>query len=283
MQRTRPWSLASGYRLWMLPPALFMAAFFLLPLARVLATSVAGAQGPDLHAYQSLFKDGVFLVVLIGTLRIALLVTVACLVLAYPVAWTVTELRGHWQRLALAMILLPFWTSAVIRSYAWLVIFQRRGPFNDALLSMGLIDAPLRPLNSGLALDVGMLHIMLPLMILPLLSAMWRIDRRLLLAASVLGARPWRQFVHVYLRLSLPGVASGCLLVFITSLGFYITPALLGGSGTVMVSQLIYQQASRLLNWPLASAAGTVLLIVTCCLFVLYEHFSGASSPKSRA
>jgi putative spermidine/putrescine transport system permease protein/mannopine transport system permease protein len=270
----------------MLPPALFMAAFFLLPLGRVLFTSLTGPgstdTGPSLQAYHALFNDAVFPIVLIGTLRIALLVTLGCLVLAYPVAWAVTELRGNWQRLALAMILLPFWTSAVIRSYAWLVIFQRRGPFNQALLSLGLIDTPLRPLNSGLALDVGMLHVMLPLMILPLLSAMWRIDRRLLLAASVLGAKPWRQFAHVYLRLSMPGVASGCTLVFITSLGFYITPALLGGSGTVMVSQLIYQQASRLLNWPLASAAGTVLLIVTCALFMLYERVGRASPGSAR-
>ena len=170
------------------------------------------------------------------TLRIALLVTLATLLLGYPVAWAVTTLRGRWRSLALGLILLPFWTSAVIRSYAWLVIFQRRGPFNQALLATGLIDAPLRPLNSGLALDVGMVHIMLPFMLLPLLSAMWRIDPTLLRAASVLGAKPWRQFLTFYLPQSLPGIAAGSVLVFITSLGFYITPALLGGNGTVMVS-----------------------------------------------
>lgn len=283
MRAIRPWSLEAGYRLWIVLPALFMLVFFLIPLGRVLVTSVTGPDGATLQAYRTLFGDAVFPIVLFGTLRIAFLITIGCLVLAYPVAWAVTEMRGRWQRIAVGMILLPFWTSAVIRSYAWLVIFQRRGPFNQTLLSLGLIDAPLRPLNSGLALDVGMLHIMLPFMLLPLLSAMWRIDRRLLLAASVLGAPPWRQFLHVYLRLSMPGVASGCTLVFITSLGFYITPALLGGSGTVMISQLIYQQASRLLNWPLASACGTVLLIVTCLLFVLYERAGRQRSPAARA
>ncbi|MBN8873431.1 MAG: ABC transporter permease [Rhodospirillales bacterium] len=272
MRRPRPWSPEAGYRAWIILPALFMLAFFVIPLGRVLFTSLSPADGIGLGAYQALFRDAVFSIVLLETLRIALMVTLGCLVLAYPVAYVVAELRGRWQRLALAMILLPFWTSAVIRSYAWLVIFQRQGPFNQVLLGLGVIDRPLRPLNSGLALDVGMLHIMLPFMLLPLLSAMWRIDRRLLLAASVLGAPPWRQFVHVYLRLSLPGVAAGCALVFITSLGFYITPALLGGSGTMMVSQLIYQQASRLLNWPLASASGSVLLILTSVLFVLYQR-----------
>jgi ABC-type spermidine/putrescine transport system permease subunit I len=272
MRRGRPWSLAAGYRLWMLPPGAFMALFFIWPLGRVVVTSLTGTQGSKFQAYRALFGDAVFPIVLGYTLRIALLVTLATLLLGYPVAWAVTTLRGRWRSLALGLILLPFWTSAVIRSYAWLVIFQRRGPFNQALLATGLIDAPLRPLNSGLALDVGMVHIMLPFMLLPLLSAMWRIDPTLLRAASVLGAKPWRQFVHVYLPQSLPGIAAGSVLVFITSLGFYITPALLGGNGTVMVSLLIYQQASRLLNWPLASAAGSVLLVVTCLLFLLYER-----------
>src|SRR5262249_40363761 len=154
MRRGRPWSLAAGYRLWMLPPAAFMAGFFILPPGRVVVASVAGSSGRGVPGDRAFFGGPGVPPVLGFPPPLALVVTLATLVLGYPVAWAVTTLRGRWRSLALGLILLPFWTSAVIRSYAWLVIFQRRGPFNQALLATGLIDAPLRPLNSGLALDV---------------------------------------------------------------------------------------------------------------------------------
>jgi ABC-type spermidine/putrescine transport system permease subunit I len=269
----RPWSLEWGYRVWILAPALFFLLFFALPIAKVVATSFLG-DGISLAAYTALFSDITYVTVLLYTARVALVVTILTLLLSYPVAWVITGLRGNLLRLCLGMILVPFWTSAVIRSYAWLVIFQRRGVLNDMLLWLGVIDVPLRPLSNGVGMNVGMVHIMIPFMILPLLSTMWRIDHTLLRAAAVLGANPFRQFLHVYLPLSMPGVSAGSLLVFITSLGFFITPALLGGGQHMMAAVLIQQQASRLLNWPMASAIGTVLLVSTCLLYILYEKAS---------
>jgi len=269
----RPWSLEWGYRVWILAPALFFLLFFVLPIAKVITTSFLG-DGISLAAYTALFSDITYVTVLLYTARVALVVTLLTLLLSYPVAWVITGLRGSLLRLCLGLILVPFWTSAVIRSYAWLVIFQRRGALNDMLLWLGVIDVPLRPLSNGVGMNVGMVHIMLPFMILPLLSTMWRIDQTLLRAAAVLGANPFRQFLHVYLPLSMPGVSAGSLLVFITSLGFFITPALLGGGQHMMAAVLIQQQASRLLNWPLASGLGTVLLVSTCLLYILYEKAS---------
>jgi putative spermidine/putrescine transport system permease protein len=280
----RPWSLEWGYRVWILAPAIFFLLFFALPIARVLATSFLD-QGLSLAAYATLFSDVTYVTVLLYTARVALVVTILTLLLSYPVAWVIAGLRGNMLRLCLGMILIPFWTSAVIRSYAWLVIFQRRGVLNDVLLWLGIIDVPLRPLSNGVGMNVGMVHIMIPFMILPLLSTMWKIDRTLLRAAAVLGANPFRQFLHVYLPLSMPGVSAGSLLVFITSLGFFITPALLGGGQHMMAAVLIQQQASRLLNWAMASAIGTVLLVSTCLLYVLYEkasHRLGGAWSRAR-
>jgi len=196
------------------------------------------------------------------------------LVLAYPVAWMVSATRGSMLYLCLALILIPFWTSVVIRTFAWMVLFQRRGLLNSLLLSSGVIDQPLRLMHNSIGVHIGMVHILLPFMILPLLSSMRGIDPTIMRAASVLGANPLRQFIHVYLPLTLPGVNAGLLLVFISALGFFITPALLGGPENMTIAILIEQQTSRLLDWPMASALATLLLATTALLYLLYERIS---------
>ncbi|MGF7159377.1 ABC-type spermidine/putrescine transport system permease subunit I [Rhodoligotrophos appendicifer] len=268
--RRRAWSPSRGNALLLLPPLLLLTAFFIVPLATVFIQSLSG-DTLGLTQYREVVTNGATVSVLLYTFQVALQVTLGALILSYPVAFMVSRLRGNLLHLCLGMILIPFWTSTVIRTYAWIVILQRRGVLNEAFMDLGLIEKPLRLVSNGVGMQIAMMHIMLPFMILPLLSAMRGIDGNLLRAASVMGANPWRQFVSVYLPLSLPGISAGCVLVFITSLGFYITPALLGGQRT-MVAVLIEQQASRLLNWPLASALATILLILTCALFILYER-----------
>jgi len=160
----------------------------------------------------------------------------------------------------------------VIRTYAWMVLFQRKGVINGLLVDLGLVDDPLRVMHNNFGVHIGMVHIMLPFMLLPLISAFRNIDPSFMRAAGVLGANPIRSFWHVYLPLSMPGVSAGVALVFITSLGFYITPALLGGAQNMMVAVLIEQQVSITVNWELASALATLLLLLTAALYIVYDR-----------
>jgi ABC-type spermidine/putrescine transport system permease subunit I len=262
--------MGRGYAFLLLPPAVVLLLFFVVPLAVVVGQSLGGPT-PGLGSFAATLRTPSTLAVVAYTFQVASTVTAAALLLGYPVAYVASHARGRLLTLCVACVLLPFWTSTVIRTYAWVVILQRRGILNGLLLWAGLADQPLRLTNNGVGMQIAMVHIMLPFMILPLLSSMRGIDATLLRAAAVLGANPWRQFVSVYLPLSMPGVSAGCVLVFISSLGFYITPALLGGPNT-MIAVLIEQQASRLLNWPLASALATLLLALTCLLFLAYER-----------
>lgn len=282
--RHRPWSPERGNTLLLLPPLILLAAFFVLPLSDVVLQSFFGSS-PIYKQYAQVFLQSSTLTVLLYTFQTAAVITVCTLILSYPVAFVVSRAKGNLLHLCLALILIPFWTSTVIRTYAWIVILQRRGVLNEILLSSGWIERPLKLMSNGVGMQIAMIHIMLPFMIIPLLSTMRGIDGNLLRAAAVMGANPFRQFASVYFPLSLPGVSAGSILVFISSLGFYITPSLLGGQHT-MVAVLIEQQASRLLNWPLASALATVLLVITCILFVLYERairYAGGGKPAGEA
>jgi ABC-type spermidine/putrescine transport system permease subunit I len=243
---------------------------FLLPLGYVLGDSF-GAPAGALASYRHVLSDRNLWLSTVYTVRVALTVTAIALLVSYPVAVLVSAWHGGRLKLALAFVLIPFWTSTVIRTYAWAVLMQRHGILNALLMDLGLTDSPLRLIGTDLGMQIAMVHIMLPFMILPLLSTMRGIDRTYLRAASVLGANPFRQFAHVFLPLSMPGVTAGCLLVFISSLGFYITPALLGGANT-MVAVMIEQLVSRLLDWPTASALATILLLATSALYIVYER-----------
>ncbi len=243
---------------------------FLLPLGYVLGDSLGAPAGP-LTSYRHVLTDAGLWLSTLYTLRVAFTVTAVALLISYPVAMLVSVWHGLRLKLALAFVLIPFWTSTVIRTYAWAVLMQRRGILNTLLMNLGLTDAPLRLIGTDLGMQIAMVHIMLPFMMLPLLSTMRGIDRTYLRAASVLGANPFWQFARVFLPLSMPGVTAGCLLVFISSLGFYITPALLGGSN-IMVAVMIQQLVSRLLDWPTASALATILLLATSALYIVYER-----------
>ncbi len=252
------------------PLTLYMLAFYALPVASMLLRSIADPSW-TVENYLRLAHDSVFLAVSWNTLRTALVVTLGTLLLGYPVALALSRLRHGAAAVVLAIVLLPFWTSVLVRSYAWMVLLGRRGLINELLLSAGLIDSPLRLLNTPLAVHVAMIHILLPYMILPIASVLRQIDRALLRAAAGLGASPRRVFSQVVLPLSVPGVVAGILLVFVLSLGFYITPALVGGPRDLMLSMLIAQQVD-LLNWPYAACLSVALLAMTLLLILVLQR-----------
>jgi putative spermidine/putrescine transport system permease protein len=215
-----------------------------------------------------------YLRVMTITLRIALVVTVVTLILGYPVAYVLAALPPSRANVLMIFVLIPFWTSILVRSYAWMVLLGQEGLINQGMIALGLRDEPIQLLHTRLAVYVGMIHILLPFMILPLYSVMRGIDRNLLRAAENLGAPPPAAFRRVFLPLSLPGIGAGCLLVFVLSLGFYITPALLGGQRDVMISMLIQQQVTQL-KWGFGSALALVLLVVALAVYAVFTRVLG--------
>jgi len=255
------------------PLAAYMLAFYALPLVSMLLRSVADPTW-TLENYRRLGGDTVFLQVFFTTLRTALIVTLGTLLLGYPVAFALMRLRHSAAAVVLAVVLLPFWTSVLVRSYAWMVLLGRHGLINELLLSAGIIDTPLRLLNTPFAVHIAMIHILLPYMILPIASVLRGIDAALLRAAAGLGASPRGVFWQVVLPLSVPGAAAGVLLVFVLSLGFYITPALVGGPRDLMLSMLIAQQVD-LLNWSYAACLSVALLAMTLLLILTFQRLPG--------
>jgi ABC-type spermidine/putrescine transport system permease subunit I len=257
------------------PLLVFMLVFYALPVLAMLMRSVAEPSW-TLANYQALAGDSVFLHVFWTTLRTALAVTCGCLLLGYPVAMTLVR-TGRAAGVALIVVLLPFWTSILVRSYAWMVLLGRHGLLNEALLAVGVIEHPLRILNTSIAVHIAMIHILLPYMILPIANALRQIDPSLSRAALGLGATPFRVFREVILPLSMPGVAAGVLLVFVLSLGFYITPALVGGPRDMTVSMLIAQQVDQL-NWPYAACLSATLLAATLAIMAVFQRLFGVGN-----
>ncbi len=241
------------------PLILYMLVFYAFPVVAMLLRSVNSPTW-SLDNYRQLAHDPVFFQVFWITLRTALIVTAGTLMLGYPVA--------------LALVLLPFWTSVLVRSYAWMVLLGRHGLINEALVAAGLIDAPLKLLNTSFATQIAMIHILLPYMILPIASVLRQIDPALPRAAAGLGATPPRVFRQVILPLSMPGVAAGVMLVFVLSLGFYITPMLVGGPRDMLLSMLIAQQVD-LINWPYAACLSATLLAATLVMLAVFQQLPG--------
>jgi ABC-type spermidine/putrescine transport system permease subunit I len=254
------------------PLVLFLLVFYAFPVVAMLLRSVAEPTW-TLSNYVALTGDQVFAHVFWTTLRTAIAVTIGCLLLGFPVALTLAK-PGRAASIALIIVLLPFWTSILVRSYAWMVLLGRHGVLNEALLTAGLIERPLRILNTSIAVHIAMIHILLPYMILPIANVLRQIDPSLSRAALGLGATPSSVFREIILPLSMPGVAAGVLLVFVLSLGFYITPALVGGPRDMTVSMLIAQQVDQL-NWPYAACLSTALLVVTLAIMALFQFVFG--------
>jgi len=256
-----------------LPASLFLLITFVYPVGLLLLRSVSfptwGTQN-----YATIFQETIYLRVLANTVVISGAVTLITLLLGYPYAYLMATGSPVTQRVMAFVVLVPFWTSILVRTYAWLVLLQRRGLVNRALEWSGLITEPLDLVHNRIGVYIGMTQVLLPFMVFPLFAVMSRIDRSHLQAAANLGAAPTRVFSRVFLPLSLPGVAAGCLLVFILALGFYITPALLGGQRDVMISMLIQQQVTQL-NWGFGAALALVLLVLALGIYLLFTRLLG--------
>ena len=214
------------------------------------------------------------------TLRLALIITILTLILAYPLAAALAKAQDRTSNLLLVLVLLPFWTSLLVRTTAWIALLQTNGVINSLLMAMGLTSEPLEMLYTEFATIVAMTHILLPMMILPLYSVMKGIDPSYMRAGLSLGARPVAAFFKVYFPMTLPGVSAGVLLVFIISVGYYITPALVGGTDGQMISNLIAFHMQQSNNWELAAALGSLLLIVVVALYWIYDRLVGTDHIK---
>jgi len=225
-------------------------------------------------------EQAVFRNVLGRTLWISGMVTLACLLLGYPVAFFIARQPPGRASLLLFLVLLPFWTSLLVRTVAWVVLLQREGILNNLLLSLGLVTEPLRMIFNRFAVYVAMVHVLLPFMVLPLYAVMKGISPSYVRAAWSLGARPATAFRRVYLPQTLPGVGAGCLMVYIQALGYYITPALVGGADDQMISYFIAFYASKTVNWGMAAALSIMLLAATLALYAVYNRLVGVEKMR---
>jgi ABC-type spermidine/putrescine transport system permease subunit I len=254
------------------PALIWIAFFFLLPLALMCWRSLA-SEGFSFETYTVLFTSPLYTKVMMTTLKIAGFATVGALVLAYPVAYVLAAAGGKLRALLLVFVLIPYWVDIIVRSFSWLILLGDNGLINQILIGVGLTQDPLPLLYNAFSVVLAMIQILLPLTTITLFGAMLRIDRTLMAAAKIHGANDWRAFRNVFFPLSLPGVYGAGLLAFVLALGFYVTPALLGSPRETMIAQTIMVEASQLLDWPQASAAGAVLLLITIVIATIYNKY----------
>lgn len=267
----------------LLAPSIVMIGLLLiLPLLWLAWQSVRQDGGFTIANYARFLTDDVYWRTFLQTFRIAFIVTIATVLLGYPVAYVAAGASRGWSLFILALVVLPFWTSVLVRAYAWLILLQRRGLINSMLADLHLIDAPLVMINNEFGTIMATVHILLPFMVLPLYATMQKIPGDLIMAGASLGGSPAHVFRRVYLPLSLPGVVAGMVLVFVLTLGFYITPELLGGGRTYMVSMLVSRNIALYNEWGAASSISVVLLLCVYLVFKLasriipFERIMGA-------
>ncbi|MHA6644924.1 ABC transporter permease [Mesorhizobium sp. A623] len=258
-----------------LPALVLISLFFVVPVVALLLRSVTE---PVLgwQNYAALFGDGTYARIFFNTFLVASVVTIVTVVVAFPVAWMLAIMPPALGSIVFGVIILSMWTNLLARTYAWMVLLQRTGVINRTLMVMGIIDEPLPLINNLTGVTIGMVYIMLPFMILPLVGTLRAIDPMILRAASLCGASPFAAFRRILLPLSLPGIAAGGLMVFVMSLGYFVTPALLGGTSNMMLAEMIAQMIQSLLNWGLGSAAAFILLVFTMALYAVQLRFVGA-------
>ena len=253
------------------PLLLLLVLAFYLPIVLFLGRSVLE---PSLtfDNFARIVDRPVYTTVLVRTFRTATVVAAGTVLLGYPIAYFMSTLRGWRLVLVSLIVILPMWVSVLVRTYAWTAVLGRNGIANNLITDLGLSEKPLKLLGTEFAVWLAMIHILMPLMVLPIYSSLRNIPRELGPAAQSLGAN-WRAVLwHVILPLSMPGVAAGIVLVFISSLGYFITPLLLGGPSQMMISTLISTQATKLLDWPFASALAAVLLLVTLAIVFVFNR-----------
>jgi spermidine/putrescine transport system permease protein len=264
------------------PPLAWLALFFLLPMIVVFAYSLAirgsggavtfGLSGEN---YARIGESGLYVWATIRSLRIAIIVTVATLIVAYPVAYYLALVATRWRLALFVLLMVPWWCSILVKNFAWVAILADSGVLNRALQKIGLIDQPLKLLYNETAVAIGLVHVLIPFMVMPIYATLEKLDRRLIEAAANLGCSPLRVFWEVILPLSLPGVAAGALLTFILGFGSYITPVLLGSERTLMIANLIQSQFMEAFDWPFGAALSMVLLGLVLVLLAAFNRLVG--------
>lgn len=259
---------------------LWMGLVLLLPFAIVVKISFATAAlgvppyGPPMTFanYASLVQDSLYLKAYLGSLRTGFAATLGALLLGYPMAYAMARAPERWRTTLLLLVVLPFWTSFLIRIYAWIGLLRPTGFINSALEGLGVIDAPLRLINTDGAVIVGIVYTYLPFMVLPLYARLEKLDPALLEAAADLGARPWRAFLKITLPLSLPGIVAGCLLVFIPAVGEFVIPELLGGPDTLMIGKVLWSEFFTSRDWPMSAAVAVILLVLLVVPIIWFQR-----------
>lgn len=274
-------------------PTLWLTLFFVLPFLFVLKISLseaALAQPPYLDIirdvedglvtlkinfanYQLLLEDSLYFSALLGSLKVAFISTVLCILVGFPMAYAIATADKKWRMPLMMLIILPFWTSFLIRVYAWIGILKSNGVINNTLMSLGVIDQPLEILHTPVAVYIGIVYSYLPFFILPLYATLVKLDRSLLEAAADLGAKPITQFFTITLPQSIPGILAGAMLVFIPVMGEFVIPDLLGGPDTLMLGKLMWIEFFNNKDWPVASALTTVLLIALIIPFIFMQNY----------
>ncbi len=252
-------------------PAIFVILLVvIIPVGWLFYLSFIGDNGQfTLEHYQKMVEYKSYYRVFLNTFKVSILTTLICIVIGYPMAYFLAQLPARWAGFFMLAVLLPFWTSLLVRTYAWLVLLQRKGILNEFAMDIGLWEKPVKLVHNLTGTLIGMAHIMLPFLVLPLYNAMKKIDRDLMQASANLGASPAKSFWQIYFPLSLPGMVAGSLIVFVLCLGFYVTPAVLGGGRVVMVATQITSILENQFNWGAASSLGVVLLIATVLVLII--------------
>ncbi|MCS2608938.1 ABC transporter permease subunit [Halomonas dongshanensis] len=280
-------------------PLLWLTLFFLLPFALVLKISLAESTvavppyGPlleyadqtlhvflNLGNYLFLLSDSLYVAAYWGSIKMAFLATLVCLLMGYPMAYAMARASARWQLILLLLVMLPSWTSFLIRVYAWMGILSNSGLLNNLLLWLGVIESPLRIMNTQIAVVIGIVYAYLPFMVLPLYAHLTRMDNSLLEAASDLGSRKINTFLKVTLPLSMGGIIAGSMLVFIPAVGEYVIPELLGGPNTLMIGKVLWEEFFLNRDWPVASALAMVMLLLLLIPIVLFHRYQSRELEK---
>ena len=261
------------------PTLALLTLLFIFPVAQVLWLSFYDPAGNfTISNYEKLAATPAYLQSLWVTFELSASTTLLCILIGYPVAYLLVSVKTSLSRKLLILVLIPFWTSFLVRSFAWMVLLGRQGAINNVLMSLGIIDQPLSLIYNHTGALIGMVHVMLPLFVLVAAPVMSRIDKNLMNAAATLGAGVSQSFWRIFFPLSLPGVAGGGILIFVTSLGFFITPGLLGGRHEMVISRIIVREIQEGVSWGFASALSVLLLVATVVFFILYDRLVGLSS-----
>lgn len=259
-------------------PLVYTVLLLYYSIFSVLKLSIYGENGFTLQYVREVLTDPVYIKVLWITIKTAAIVTFTTLLIAYPLAYLAAVGSGKWKGSILGIVMVSFWISLLVRTFTWLVILRDHGVINEFLMWLGVIDEPIQLVYNFTGVVIGMTHILLPYMVLSLFSVMDGIDRNVIQAAHGLGAKPMRAFAQIFFPLSLPGVFSGSLIVFVLSLGYFVTPMLIGGPDNIMISELIQQNIQINLNWERASAL-SILLLTTTLLLLSFAYLFARNLP----